>query len=297
MPDNPERTEQWSGSTNGGDDEDFNGLDLAEVPTAPAHLEDEQGGTAEPAQASPAQPGRVAAEAAQAPVRRRRGGRPRVTAEQDQRILEAFERAKKENRSLREVANELARELGQPADYINQRYYYLQRKARPEGVGGRVAGGRRRGAAGRAEAPAAAAAAAPAAGAPDRAEKAPAPAAGRRGGRRAAGARTAPAAPAVAPTAAPAPAPAAGDLAAISRALSELSELTRSQLTAIVDRLQKLESRLTSLERQPAGGDANVDEVLERLGQVLQERSRAARSRDRVKGALQEFLKTLEESV
>ncbi|WP_324716267.1 hypothetical protein U7230_13020 [Carboxydochorda subterranea] len=292
MPDNPERTEQWSGSTNGGDDEDFNGLDLAEVPTAPAHLEDEQGGTAEPAQASPAQPGRVAAEAAQAPVRRRRGGRPRVTAEQDQRILEAFERAKKENRSLREVANELARELGQPADYINQRYYYLQRKARPEGVGARAAGGRRRGAAGRAEAPRRAA---PAAGAPARAEKAPAPAEGRRGGRRAAAARTAPPAPTAAPAAAPAPA--AGDLAAISRALSELSELTRSQLTAIVDRLQKLESRLTSLERQPAGADANVDQVLERLGQVLQERSRAARSRDRVKGALQEFLKTLEESV
>ncbi|MEW6047517.1 MAG: hypothetical protein AB1609_13720, partial [Bacillota bacterium] len=115
---------------------------------------------------------------------------------------------------------------------------------------------------------------------------------GRRPGRAAA------AAPAQAqlPEAATAPAAATPDLGSIARSLDQLTELTRSQLGAIVDRLQKVESRLNSIEQRPAG-DVAVDQVLERLGQVLQERGRTMRSRERVRSAVQEFLKAIDENL
>lgn len=293
MTDGLERPGRWTGT---GDHEapeqqTFNGLELAEVETSPARLEEAADLRAEalgsgaahsdnpgPATAAPAAP---AGASSPAPVRRR-GGKPRLTEEQDRRITEAFEKAKKEGRSLKDVANELAKELGQPADYINQRYYYLQRKSRAEKAEPEAAPAGRRGRA-RAAAPAPAPAAAAARGRGRRGAQAAAPAAPEAGARVAA--------------AAPARAEAAGDLAEISRSLSELTSLTRTQLTAIVDRLQQLESRLSSLEQRPAGGEVPVDQVLERLGQVLQERGRAVRSRERVRAALQEFLKVIEESV
>lgn len=287
MAEERERTEQWGeGPNESAGDEELDGLELAEVPTSPAHLGDEvaapqmSAGT-DQAKSSPA---RVAAEAA-TPPRRRRGGRPRVTAEQDQKIIEAFERAKEENRSLREVASQLAREFGQPADYINQRYYYLQRKARPEGAPAKGPG-RRRGRPARASVQTPLPVSEVAGPAPSAA--APTGETGPRRGRRARG----PAAPEAGPAA-----PVAPELAAISRSLSDLTEMTRTQLTGIVERLQKLETRLTSLEERPAVPDVPVDDIMERLGQLLQERSRAVRGRERLKSALQDFLKTLDENV
>lgn len=296
MTDGLERPGRWTGT---GDQEapeqqTFNGLELAEVETSPARLEEgggdlraeaRGGASAHPANPGPATAAPAAPAGASSPATgRRRGGKPRLTEEQDRRITEAFEKAKKEGRSLKDVANELAKELGQPADYINQRYYYLQRKSRAEKGEPEAAPAGRRGRA-RATAPAPAPEAAPARARGRRGAQAAAPAAPE------AGAQVAAAAPA------PARAEAAGDLAEISRSLNELTNLTRTQLTAIVDRLQQLESRLSSLEQRPAGGEVPVDQVLERLGQVLQERGRAVRSRERVRAALQEFLKVIEESV
>lgn len=274
-----ERTERWTGgSDETAEEQGFNGLELAEVPTAPAHLED-QGNDLGAAPGNP-RPARQAQAAVATPApARRRGGKPRLSEEQDLRIIAAFEQAKKENRSLKEVAAELGRELGQPADYINQRYYYLQRKGRPEGAEA-PAGRRGRGRPARVEAPAEPAA----------------PPVGRRRGRRPGRAATAAPAQAQLPEAAAAPATATPDLGSIARSLDQLTELTRSQLGAIVDRLQKVESRLDSIEQRPAG-DVAVDQVLERLGQVLQERGRTMRSRERVRSAVQEFLKAIDENL
>ena len=235
----------WSTAADEGvEQESLGGLDLAEAPTAPAHLE-EQGdtfkGDENPAPAARAQSdGGEAATTTMAAARRRgRGGRPRVTAEQDQRILEVFDRAKKEGRSLKDAAQQLAAELGQPAEYINQRYYYLQRR---QGAPAEQA----------AEAPRRRGRAAAQAAAPQ-----PAPA-GRRRGR------------AAAREAAPAVAAGTPNLGGVEQRLAELSDIATRQLAALTERIERIEERLRSLEQTPRRAAAVGDEELySRLGRML----------------------------
>ena len=284
MSDDRERPGSWTDPTEDVSEQPaLDGLELAEVETTPARLEEgagdrmsEAGADAlsrEPAATPAGEP--ASAEAATNSPRRRRGGKPRLNEEQDRRIVEAFEQAKREGRSLKDVAAALSAEMGQPPDYINQRYYYLQRKSRAD-EGQRPAAARR----GR--------------------ERAGAPA-GRGAAAEGRGRRRAPTTtgqPAASPPAAPTGAPAAtsGDLVGIARALDELTQLTRSQLGAVAERLQSLETRIAALESRPPA-DVSVDQVLERLGQVLQERGRAVRGRERVRAAVQEFLKAIDESL
>lgn len=283
----PKSESLWSSASDEGPEQEaLSGLELAEMATSPASFEEVEpegesfdssssdaaftGAASEEGQphAEARNPdGEEAATATMAAAARRRGrgGRPRVTAEQDQRILEVFEQAKKEGRSLKDAAQQLASELGQPADYINQRYYYLQRRQGGGAPAARQAAGGRRRQAAAAQAPAAAAA--PAAG-------------GRRRGRGAA-AREAAAAP-VAAEAAPAPqaqAPAAAAaaaavpaaaLSAVEQRLAELSDIATRQLAALTERIERIEERLRSLEQAPRRAAAVGDEELySRLGRVL----------------------------
>ena len=246
----------WSASADEGvDQESLSGLELAEAPTAPAHFE-EQGDTfkaeEEPENPAPAartqSDGEEAATATMTAARARgRGGRPRVTAEQDQRILEVFEKAKKEGRSLKEAAQQLAAELSQPAEYINQRYYYLQRRHQAPATVRATGTNRRRGARAAAQAPAPQPAAAP-----------------RRRGR--AAAREAEPAPAPAPAAAAATA----NLGGVEQRLAELSDIATRQLAALTERIERIEERLRSLEQSPRRAAAVGDEELyTRLGRML----------------------------
>lgn len=283
MSDDRERPGNWTDPTNDASEQQaFDGLELAEVETAPARLEEGAGDpkgdvvtdALSPKPASAPAGGAASSEAAAAAPRRRRGGKPRLNEEQDRRIVEAFEQAKREGRSLKDVAAALSAEMGQPPDYINQRYYYLQRKSRAEEAQRPAATRRGRGRAGAAAA------------------RGVAPEG--RGRRRATAAASQPVA-ASPTTPAEAPSATSGDLTSIARALDELTQLTRTQLGAVSERLQKLEARLAALESRPPA-DVPVDQVLERLGQVLQERGRALRGRERVKAAVQEFLKAIDES-
>ena len=235
----------WASSADEGTDNDsFGSLDLAEAATAPAHLEEPSSSFKAddtPEGPAPEAPdGGEAAPSTMATVRRRgRGGRPRVTAEQDQKILETFEKAKAEGRSLKEAAQQLANELGQPAEYINQRYYYLQRR---QGTASPPAQEPAR-TARRVRAAAAAAAAAP------------------QGRRRARGGarETAPGAPS-GPT----------DLTGVEQRLAELSDIATRQLGALTERIERIEERLRSLEQAPRRSAAAGDEELySRLGRVL----------------------------
>lgn len=250
MPSGSEQEGLWSPAS-GGAHETFDGLELAEAATAPARLEDQPvdysraDAGADPAAEAAASPDE--GEGA-APARRRgRGGRPRVSADQDRRIVEAFERAKDQGRSLKDVAQDLAKELGQPPEYINQRYYYLRRRTRPAEpeAAARPAGRRRR-------------AAATAAPEPPRAV----------GRRRAATARPAEPAPAEAP-----PARRRGRvvaLAGVEDRLAQLSDIATRQLAALTERMERIEERLSALERRPAAHEAAPDEELyTRLGRML----------------------------
>lgn len=251
MPSGSEQEGLWSPESGGAHAETFNGLELAEAATAPARLEDQpvdyaqadQGDPAAEPAASPNERGTAA------PARRRgRGGRPRVSADQDRRIVEAFERAKDQGRSLKDVAQDLAKELGQPPEYINQRYYYLRRRTRPAEpeAAARPAGGRRR-----------RAAAAPVAEAP------------RPVGRR----RMAAARPAEPVAGEAQPARRRGRvvaLAGVEDRLAQLSDIATRQLAALTERMERIEERLSELERRPAAQAAASDEELyNRLGRML----------------------------
>ncbi len=256
MPSAREQEGLWAPDASESGMESFNGLELAEAPTSPARLEDQPDLHAQSADPNPAPQAAEASTTGAAPQsgRRGRGGRPRVTGDQDQRILEVFERAKEAGRSLKDAAQELAKELGQPAEYINQRYYYLRRRNPPTEAQAPApaAAGRRRRAADQAEQPAA-------------------PRVGGRGGRRAAAARAVEPTPAAAAAAPPrrrgrAAAPVAP---AVEQRLAELSDIATRQLGALTERMERIEERLSALERRPATTEVGDEELYSRLGRML----------------------------